>query len=81
MGCTSGNRRGWDVKGVTQMRLTAPVQVYLASFLVSSGTASYQATKAFLKIVLVAGRSAQPHGPGGQSAAGNEVSSNLLYQK
>lgn len=32
------------MKGVTQMEFTAPVRVYLASFLVGPETASHQAT-------------------------------------
>lgn len=57
----------------TQMELTAPVRVYLASFLVSEGLLP---TKAFLETVLLTRRSTQAHGPTGHSAAGSEVTVN-----
>lgn len=67
---------GVDGKGVTHPDGARSTCAGLFSSLLSQrGTASHQATKAFLETVLVAGRSIQPHKPRGHSAAGNEVSS------
>lgn len=64
------------MKGVTQMERTAPVRVYLASFLVGSVLLPIQPPKySSRQSWCLEG----PHSPidQGQSAAGNEVSSTM----